>query len=128
MRGGRPLQRPGLGACRTWGVESENRPRRGQFLPVLPAHRPVMGQKDGEKWTAVVDLQPTIPKSDRLPGAVVVGVGPWRQCQTKREPQAVTITDRLRPKQRRKTVDASYRRRGFCALAMVQSYGEKRVA
>ena len=27
-----------------------------------------MGQKYGEKWTAAVDLQPTIPKSDRLPG------------------------------------------------------------
>ena len=27
-----------------------------------------MGQKDGEKWTAAVDLQPTIPKSDRLLG------------------------------------------------------------
>ena len=26
-----------------------------------------MGQKDGEKWTAAVDLQATIPKSDRLP-------------------------------------------------------------
>jgi hypothetical protein len=25
-----------------------------------------MGQKAGEKWTAAVDLQPTIPKSDRL--------------------------------------------------------------
>ena len=25
-----------------------------------------MGQKDGEKWTAAVDLQPTIPKFDRL--------------------------------------------------------------
>ena len=25
-----------------------------------------MGQKDGEKWTAAVDLQPTIHKSDRL--------------------------------------------------------------
>jgi len=23
-----------------------------------------MGQKDGEKWTAAVDLQPTISKSD----------------------------------------------------------------
>ena len=31
-----------LGACRTWGVEIENRPQRGQFLP---------------------DLQPTIPKA-----------------------------------------------------------------
>jgi hypothetical protein len=25
-----------------------------------------MGQKDGEKWTAAVNLQPTIPKSDML--------------------------------------------------------------
>jgi len=25
-----------------------------------------MGQKDGEKWTAAVDSQPTLPKSDRL--------------------------------------------------------------
>ena len=55
-----------LGACRTWGVESENRPQRGQFLPDLQAHSPAIGQKDGEKWTAAVDLQPTIPKSDRL--------------------------------------------------------------
>jgi adenosylhomocysteine nucleosidase len=35
-----------LGACRTWGVESEKRPQRGRFSP---------------------DLQPTSPKSDRLP-------------------------------------------------------------
>jgi len=55
-----------LGACQAWGVESENRPQRGQFLPDLQAHSPAMGQKDGEKWTAAVDLQPTIPKSDRL--------------------------------------------------------------
>jgi hypothetical protein len=55
-----------LGACRTWGVESENRPQRGQFLPDLKAHSPAMGQKDGEKWTAAADLQPTLPKSDRL--------------------------------------------------------------
>jgi hypothetical protein len=25
-----------------------------------------MGQKDGEKWTAAVDLPPTLSKSDRL--------------------------------------------------------------
>jgi hypothetical protein len=25
-----------------------------------------MGQKDGEKWGAAADLQPTTPKSDRL--------------------------------------------------------------
>ena len=35
-------------------------------MPDLQAHSPAMGQKDGEKWTAAVDLQPTIPKSDRL--------------------------------------------------------------
>jgi hypothetical protein len=27
-----------------------------------------MGQKDGKKWTAAADLQPTISKSDRLLG------------------------------------------------------------
>jgi len=59
---------PFLGACRTWSVESENWPRRGQFLPALQAHSPAMGQKDGEKWTAAANLQPTISKSDRLLG------------------------------------------------------------
>ncbi len=57
---------PALGACRAWDVESENRPQRGQFLPDLQPHNPAMGQKDGEKWTAAADLQPTLPKSDRL--------------------------------------------------------------
>ena len=55
-----------LGACRTWDVESENRPQRGQFLPDLQPHSGAMGQKDGEKWIAAADLQPTFPKSDRL--------------------------------------------------------------
>jgi hypothetical protein len=31
-----------------------------------------MGQKDGEKWTAALGLQPTFPKSDSL---LVVQVG-----------------------------------------------------
>ena len=57
-----------LAACRTWGVESENQPQRGQFLPGLQAHSSAMGQKDGEKWGAAADLQPTTPKSDRLLG------------------------------------------------------------
>ena len=57
-----------LAACRTWGVESENQPQRGQFLPGLQAHSLAMGQKDGEKWGAAADLQPTTPKSDRLLG------------------------------------------------------------
>ena len=56
----------GLGACRTWGVDSENRPQRGQFLPDLQPHSPAMGQEDGEEWTAAVDSQPTLPKPDRL--------------------------------------------------------------
>ena len=55
-----------LAACRTWGVESENQPQRGLFLPGLQAHSSAMGQKDGEKWAAAADLQPTTPKSDRL--------------------------------------------------------------
>ena len=37
-------------------------------MPDLQAHSPAMGQKDGEKWTAAVDLQPTIPKPDKLLG------------------------------------------------------------
>ena len=45
-----------LGACRTWGVESENWPQRGQFLPDLRPHSGAMGQKDGEKWTAGANL------------------------------------------------------------------------
>ena len=37
----------GLGGCRAWGVESENRPQRGQFLRDLQPHSRAMGQKDG---------------------------------------------------------------------------------
>jgi len=43
------LQRtPDLGACRALGVESENAPRRGQFLPDSPPHSGTMGQEDGK--------------------------------------------------------------------------------
>ncbi|MDP2834005.1 MAG: ATP-binding protein [Pseudomonadota bacterium] len=59
---------PALAACRTLVVDSENRPRRGQFLADSPPHSPAMGQEAGEKWTAAVDLQPAIPKSGRLLG------------------------------------------------------------
>ncbi|MFZ3126302.1 MAG: carbohydrate-binding protein, partial [Acidovorax sp.] len=38
---------PELGGCRTWSVDSENGPQRGQFLPDLQPHSPAMGQKDG---------------------------------------------------------------------------------
>ena len=61
-----------LAACRTYGVDSENRPKQGQFLPDLQAHSPAMGQKHGEKWTAAVDSQPTFPKSGRLLGLVTM--------------------------------------------------------
>ncbi|MFZ5488062.1 MAG: NADP-dependent oxidoreductase [Pseudomonadota bacterium] len=54
------------GACRTLGVDSENAPRRGQFLPDSPPHSGAMGQEDGKKWAAAAHSQPTIPKSDRL--------------------------------------------------------------
>jgi len=33
-----------------------------------------MGQKDGEKWTAAVDSQPTLPKPDRLLGTRIEAV------------------------------------------------------
>ena len=44
-----------------------------------------MGQERGEKWTAAAKLQPTLPKSDRLLGAldeeatvdVMLDLGPW---------------------------------------------------
>ena len=57
-----------LGACRASGVESENAPRRGQFLPDSPPHSGTMGQEAGKKWAAAAHSQPTIPKSDRLLG------------------------------------------------------------
>ncbi len=60
-----------LVACRTWGVESENRPQRGQFLPDLQAHSRAMGQKAGGKCSTAVDLQQATPKSDRLLGTAV---------------------------------------------------------
>ncbi|MGE4376087.1 MAG: hypothetical protein AB7E10_01790 [Burkholderiaceae bacterium] len=52
------------------GVDSENAPRRGQFLPDSQPHSGAMGQEDGKKWAAAAHSQPTIPKSDRL-------LGPW---------------------------------------------------
>ncbi|MGE4377908.1 MAG: hypothetical protein AB7E10_11165 [Burkholderiaceae bacterium] len=48
------------------GVESENAPRRGPFLPDSPLHSGAMGQEAGKKWAAAAHSQPTIPKSDRL--------------------------------------------------------------
>ena len=56
----------GLGTCRTLVVDSEKRPRRGRFLLDSPPHGCSMGQEAGKKGDGAVDLQPTIPESDRL--------------------------------------------------------------
>ncbi|MGE4377093.1 MAG: hypothetical protein AB7E10_06980 [Burkholderiaceae bacterium] len=48
------------------GVDSENAPRRGQFLPDSPPHSGAIGQEDGKKWAAAAHSQPTTPKPDRL--------------------------------------------------------------
>src|SRR3989344_584968 len=39
-----------------------------------------MGQKDGEKWTAVANLQPTISKSDRLLGMTCITLARRWEC------------------------------------------------
>jgi len=54
------------GAGRTLGVDSENAPQRGQFLPDSPPHSGAMGQEAGKKWAAAAHSQPTAPKPDRL--------------------------------------------------------------
>ncbi len=69
-----------LGACRTLVVDSENRPRRGHFLPDSPPHGCSMGQETGKKGAGAVDLQPTIPQSDRLLG---VPSAVWLATQTR---------------------------------------------
>jgi len=47
-------------------VDSENRPQRGQFLPLSLGNSRTIAQESGEKWAGAVGLQPVIPKSDRL--------------------------------------------------------------
>ncbi|MGE0108044.1 MAG: hypothetical protein AB7S53_13840 [Thiomonas sp.] len=68
-----------LGACRALVVDSENGAQLGQFLPDLQAHSPAMGQKAGEKWTAAIHLQPTIPKPDRLLNVAAEGQSAGRR-------------------------------------------------
>ena len=62
-----------LGACRAWGVEAFTEcgvakigPSEDSFCQVRRLIAEAMGQEAGEKWTAAVNLQPTLPKSDRL--------------------------------------------------------------
>ena len=84
-------------------LTSENRPQLGQFLPDFQDHSPAMGQNEvsvethlyssyvatktggarearrSQKWTAAVDFQPTIPRSDRLLGKRgFIHVESWR--------------------------------------------------
>ena len=47
-----------------------------------------MGQKNGEKWTAAVDLQPTLPKSDRLLGSAVMPVVSYAELRAGLEIQS----------------------------------------
>ena len=64
--------KPADAAPRTWtqgqgpGVPRSRRGLGSIAPPGLQPHSPAMGQKDGEKWTAAVDSQPTLPKPDRL--------------------------------------------------------------
>lgn len=69
---------PGLGVCAAEGVDGENGPQRGQFLPGSQAHSPAMGQEDGEKWTAAAHLQPTSLLSRRLLAQATGLVDAWR--------------------------------------------------
>ncbi|MDF1481622.1 ArnT family glycosyltransferase [Extensimonas sp. H3M7-6] len=70
-----------LGACRTLGVESENVPQRGQFLPDSQPHSGAMGQEAGKKWAAAAHSQPTIPKSDRLLAQLATQAAKLRQLR-----------------------------------------------
>ena len=71
------LVQAGLAACRTLGSDSENRPRRGQFSTISPGNIRNIAQEMGEKWAGAGDLQPEIPKSDRLLDVhyALIGIG-----------------------------------------------------
>jgi hypothetical protein len=81
-----------LAACRTLVVESENRPRRGRFLPDSPPHGYFMRQETGKKGAGAVDLQPTIPKSDRLLGkSNELGENLYQTKRTSMMPRETTL-------------------------------------
>ena len=50
-----------------------------------------MGQKDGEKWTAAVDSQPTFHKSDRLLGSVLGAIGLGKPRDQRRQNKAMNV-------------------------------------
>ena len=59
-----------LGAYRDWGVEAKIGPSEDSFCQVRRLLAIDIGQEAGEKWTAAVNLQPTLPKPDRLLAAL----------------------------------------------------------
>ncbi len=68
-----------LGACRTYGIESENATARGQIFDDSPADSGSIGQEAAEIWTVQAHLQPILHKSDRLLGSPISFTGlPWR--------------------------------------------------
>lgn len=62
-----------------FGHRSEIRPQRGQFLPNLQANSPTIGQEDGKKCTAEVELQPMLPKVRQAAMAVSYSLMPLRR-------------------------------------------------
>ncbi len=61
-----------LGACRTWGFRAKIVPSEDSYPPICRPIAQPMGQKAGGKWTAADNLQPMLPKSDRLLGRGLV--------------------------------------------------------
>ena len=74
-----------LGACRIWGVESENRPQRGQFLPDLQAHSPAMGQNEVSVKTHLYSSDVATKKTVRAKRGVAKN-GPLRSICSRRFP------------------------------------------
>ena len=66
FEGPQSRQPAGLGACRAWGVEAKIGPSEDSFWRIRRPIATAMGQKADEKWTVAVNLQPTLPKPDRL--------------------------------------------------------------
>ena len=59
--------RPGVWAAES--VEAKGGPSEDSFCRIRRLIAEAMGQEAGEKWTAAVNLQPTLPKPDRFLGA-----------------------------------------------------------
>jgi hypothetical protein len=73
---------PCLRACRAWGVEAKFGPSEDSFCRVRRPIAIAMGREAGEKWTAAADLQPTLPKSHRLPADMILASRPGSGSRT----------------------------------------------